>query len=400
MAEREPDRNVVEQLNEANDSHSVNTTDSQISVDFSVLEKSIVQQMTAMATQVKKTILSLKEHVEMRFIEFDKRVKKTESQIEFGRKIGLYNPGGGLLTEPAVNTLSYDTQCSEALNVAHNDTQTSKANRTAVQCENPNLTEDCSTKGDNLFKVKLQSYSGTEDLEDFLVYFDTLAEIYGWNDKAKSLYLASSLSGTARSLLTEMTLDERREYQTLVQKLSVRFGTANKCELFRAQLKTREQRQDESISELAVAIRKMARLAYPNMPVNVVEMMAVGCFVDALNQPELRLRLREINPKTLSEAETFAIKVETLREADKHIASFKRKMKQNCVQSHTDSVVQERNLADRSDVLQRQLEELSISNMTRNYQKYGQNVKPFATKKKFRRHSRCRRFQQSSCRSQ
>ena len=311
MAEREPDRNGVEQLNEADDSHSVSATDSQISVDFSILENSIVRQMTAMATEVKETVLSFKEHVEIRFIEFDKRMKKTESQLqEYGQKIGLYNPGGGFLTESAVNTLSCDTQCSEALNVAHNDTQTSKANRTEVQCENPNLTEDCSSKGDNLFKVKLQSYSGTEDLEDFLVYFDTLAEIYGWNDKAKSLYLASSLIGPARSLLTEMTLDERREYQTLVQKLSVRFGTANKCELYRAQLKTREQRQDESISELAVAIRKMVCLAYPNMPVNVVEMLAVGCFVDALNQPELRLRLREINPKTLSEAETFVIKVE------------------------------------------------------------------------------------------
>ena len=400
MAEREPDGNVIEQLNEADDSHYVSATDSQISVDFSVLENNIVQQMTAMATDVKETVLSLKEHVEMRFMEFDKRMKETESQLkEYGRKIGLYNPGGGFLTEPTVNTLSCDTQCSEALNVAHNNTQTSKGNRTEVQCENPNLTENCLlTKGDNLFKVKLQFYSGTEDPEDFLVYFDTLAEIYGWNDKAKSLYLASSLIGPARSLLTEMTLDERRDYQTLVQKLSVRFGTANKCELFRAQLKTREQRQDESISELAVAIRKMVRLAYPNMPVNVVEMLAVGCFVDALNQPELRLRLREINPKTLSEAETFALKVATLREADKHIASFKKKMKQNCVQSHAVPVV--RNLADRLDVLQRQLEELSVSNMTRNYQKYGQNVKPYVTKKKFRRHSRRRRFQQSSWRSQ
>ena len=74
MAEKNPDRNVVEQLNEADDSHSVSATDSQISVDFSVLENSIVQQMTAMATEVKETVLSLKEHVEMRFIEFDKRM--------------------------------------------------------------------------------------------------------------------------------------------------------------------------------------------------------------------------------------------------------------------------------------------------------------------------------------
>ena len=194
MADREPDRNVVEQLNGADDSHSVSATDSQISVDFSVLKNSIVQQMTAMATEVKETVLSLKEHVETRFIEFDKRIKKTELQLkEYGRKIGIYNPGGGFLTEPVVNTLSCNTQYLEALNVAHNDTQTSKANRTEVQCENPNLNKNCLlTKGDNLFKIELQSYSGTEDPEDFLVYFDTLTELYGWSTKAKSLYLASS----------------------------------------------------------------------------------------------------------------------------------------------------------------------------------------------------------------
>ena len=45
--------------------------------------------MTAMATEVKETVLSLKKHVEMRLIEYDKRMKKTESQLkEYGRKIG------------------------------------------------------------------------------------------------------------------------------------------------------------------------------------------------------------------------------------------------------------------------------------------------------------------------
>ena len=401
MAETEADGNEVEHLNGAEDSNFVSPVDSQTSVDLSTLENSMLQQMTAIATDAKETILSFNQHVEMRFTKFYKRLEKIQLQLkEYDRQMPLHSAGGGFPVEPAVN-LSCDTHNTESFNVIPNDhdTQLSKAKSTAFHTNEPKSTENyLLTKGDNLIQLKLESYSGTEDLEDFLVYFDTLAEIYGWDNKAKCLYLAISLSGPARSLLTEMTLDQRRDYQSMVQQLSVRFGTANKCELFRAQLKTREQNHDESISELAAAIRKLTRLAYPKITKKVAEMLAVGCFMDALKHPEIRLRLRDINPDTLSEAESLAVNMWTLREADNHVVSFQRKTKQDCDQPHP--VIQEQNIADQLDELQRQLETLTLANKARPDRIHGRNVKPHNIKLKLRWRGRRRDCQHPNWHSQ
>ena len=45
-------------------------------------------------------------------------------------------------------------------------------------------------------------------------------------------------------------------------------------------------------------------------------MLALDQFVDAMSDPEIRLRLREARPRDISEAETLAIRLETYRLAD------------------------------------------------------------------------------------
>ena len=158
-------------------------------------------------------------------------------------------------------------------------------------------------------KLKPQSYSGTDNLEDFLVQFNTLAEINGWDYKIKSLYLANSLSGPARSILSEMTIEEHRDYGTLVQKLNAIFGSANRTEVFRTQLKSRVQGKDECISALSVAVRKLVRLSCPNASLNMTETLAIDHFTDALIESDIRLRLGEISPKSLAEAKTIAVRM-------------------------------------------------------------------------------------------
>ena len=85
------------------------------------------------------------------------------------------------------------------------------------------------SKGDNNIRLKPQNYSGTEDFEDFLAQFEITTEINGWDYRAKSLYLANSLIGSARSLLNELTSEQRRDYSSLVQKLTARYGSENRA---------------------------------------------------------------------------------------------------------------------------------------------------------------------------
>jgi len=153
------------------------------------------------------------------------------------------------------------------------------------------------------------------------VYFrkirEITAEINRWTCDDKSLFLAGSLTGNARSILTEMNGRERRNFLSLVEKLKAWFGNENKAEVFRTQLKTRVRNKGESIPELAQTIRKVTRQAYPTASNDVIEALALDSFIDALNDSDIRLRLREIAPKNVSEAEQIAVRMEAHRIADR-----------------------------------------------------------------------------------
>ncbi|CAC5389473.1 unnamed protein product [Mytilus coruscus] len=63
----------------------------------------------------------------------------------------------------------------------------------------------------------------------------------------------------------------------------------------------------ESLSELSQSIKKLTRQAYPSAPSTITSVLALQHFIDALPDADLRLRLRESNPKSIHEAETLAV---------------------------------------------------------------------------------------------
>ena len=97
------------------------------------------------------------------------------------------------------------------------------------------------------------------DFDEFLCQFETTCEINAWKYKDKSLYLANCLTGEARSLLNELDPEGRRDYDTLIEKLKNRFGSVNRSEIYRTQLKSRTRNKGETIQELAQAIKKLVR---------------------------------------------------------------------------------------------------------------------------------------------
>ena len=66
-----------------------------------------------------------------------------------------------------------------------------------------------------------------------------MTEINQWNNQTKALHLVSSLTGSAtcRSFLSELDSEHNRNFSELVTAVQSRFGTVNKAEIYRAQLK-------------------------------------------------------------------------------------------------------------------------------------------------------------------
>jgi hypothetical protein len=177
--------------------------------------------------------------------------------------------------------------------------------------------------------LKPQLYEGDEDLDEYLSQFEILAEINGWDYVTKSLYLAGNLKGGARALLNKLDKESRKDYNSLIRVLHTRYGSAEKSELFRAKLQTRTRGKSESLPELAQSIKKLTRQAYPSAQSSLTSVLALEHFIDAIPDGDLRLRLRESNPKSIHEAETLAVRLETLKLAERQ---------KGCMVRQTDSV--------------------------------------------------------------
>jgi len=231
--------------------------------------------------------------------EFSDRVENMFANFEnrLGTNGSTHFLGGGLESTPRIT-----------MNVNNRDNM-NNSHAPGVDCPREKVEINC--------KIKPQLYDGSDDLDEYLTQFNILAELHGWNSKTKALFLASSLSGGARALLNEMSDYDCHNYDSLVEALKSRFGSTHRSEVFRAELQTRVRFRNETLPELAQAIKKLTRRAYPGTPPVVRDTLALDYFIDAIPESEIRLRLREVGPKTINEAENIAVRLEALRVADR-----------------------------------------------------------------------------------
>ena len=80
-------------------------------------------------------------------------------------------------------------------------------------------------------------------------------------------------------------------------------------------LKSRFRKREEGLAE---DIERLARLAYPNAPSTMLELLSKDQFIDALQDGDMRLRLRQAHPKDLREALHSALELEAIQLASQH----------------------------------------------------------------------------------
>ena len=57
-------------------------------------------------------------------------------------------------------------------------------------------------------KLKVDKYDGTKDWADNKQHFEIIAQINCWTQEEKGLYLAGSLTGKARGILSDLTSEQ------------------------------------------------------------------------------------------------------------------------------------------------------------------------------------------------
>ena len=367
MADQEPQLQNPEPQDDSSDNESVISNGPDNTQDLSRLENQLKNEMGAIAAQVKETVLGLNQQMETKFTELDKQIHNLEIHLQDqnnNQSIGQPSRNSTVMQLNPNSNLTSNLPSAPSSNSTESSASHAPVG-SELHCSSSNngISTSQHTRADNFIKLKPQNFTGSDDdFEDFLTQFEITSEINGWDYKSKSLYLANCLTGVARALLNELTAEQRRDYDSLVQKLTERYGSENRAEVFRSQLKSRVKGKGETTAQLAQAIRKLTRQAYPRISLDVVEALAVDHFVDALPEAQIRLRLREVGPSTLAEAEKIAVRMEANITADKQRTRFVGKVEQNDQNKGSQNQTTEQqmeNISKRIDMLSRSVQNLT-----------------------------------------
>ncbi|UYV64930.1 K02A2.6-like [Cordylochernes scorpioides] len=170
-------------------------------------------------------------------------------------------------------------------------------------------------------KIKPPTYDGQTSWKCFKTQFEVVALGNRWNSSEKAINLAASFRGSA----TE-------PYHVV-------------------KLKNRRQKRDETLQELAADVERLARLAFPDCPRHVQDLLAHQIFVDAIEDPECQQSVRMSEAKTLQEALIHSLKFEAARDATRGYQKVVRVMK-------TDESQKDGDIKEAISQLQRTVEEM------------------------------------------
>ena len=158
--------------------------------------------------------------------------------------------------------------------------------------------------------LKLGSFDGSTPLETFLAKFENCSDYYSWDDRERLCHLRASLDREAGQVLWDA--GKQSTADDVIRLLRRRFGTQDQCERYRAELKALRRPKGSSLQWVYHEVRRLMALAFPGQQGAMWEVMARDAFLDALDDPTLRIRLLEKDPSSLDETLRFACHLEAI----------------------------------------------------------------------------------------
>jgi hypothetical protein len=165
-------------------------------------------------------------------------------------------------------------------------------------------------------KVMPDHYDGRTSWSEYLIHFEAVSEVNGWNSIEKKRFLAVCLRDEACLVMQSLAAEDRQNYETFIGALNRRLNPGNKVNLYRTQLRTRVRKERESLSQLAQSVRSLALSAYPNAERELFESLCCDHFLDALNDSDIRSLLCLCPPQKFDDLVAMVVPLEANRQVE------------------------------------------------------------------------------------
>jgi len=154
-----------------------------------------------------------------------------------------------------------------------------------------------------------EPYTGEEDWDQYIEFFEDCAELTQWTSQEKLLYLTTSLKGKARLFYSSLPTEEKRSYGFLTARLEQRFSGKRQQRRWMAKLQTRTRGKEKDIATFGDEVRVLSQRAYGNLDQEAQEMLALQHFYRNVS-PEMRCSLCDNGCRTIREAVEVVERVE------------------------------------------------------------------------------------------
>ena len=123
------------------------------------------------------------------------------------------------------------------------------------------------------------------------------AELNNWTHQQNVLYLGVSLRILAQGVLGNLLIKDQKDFEALSKALGEMFSPDSQAELYGAQLKEREWEHGENVTEFGQRILRLTSLSYPGADLRLINVLAMGYFIDSISDADMRLKINKQGQK-------------------------------------------------------------------------------------------------------
>ncbi|KAJ8941031.1 hypothetical protein NQ318_015507, partial [Aromia moschata] len=175
--------------------------------------------------------------------------------------------------------------------------------------------------------LKPPTYDGQSSWSMYRRQFEAAAKANGWTSQEMATSLVISLRGQALEILQSIPEEQQNDYDRIVGALEIRYGHKYLRQVYQSQIKSRQQRSNESLQEYEADIERLIHLAYPQAPKEFLEQIGIQTFIDGLVDTEMQQALRLGRHATISDALIAALEFKAAKEASRNYKPLVRQVK-------------------------------------------------------------------------
>lgn len=154
------------------------------------------------------------------------------------------------------------------------------------------------------------SFDGSEkgpEISEYLIHFEQIALWSRWGPEQKARMLTIKLNGEAQKLLSTLTLIQLSDFEILKAALLHRFNPKERQLAYRCEFRNRRRQSNENPVDFGSALRCLGRKAYPDLPVETLEVHLIDQYVMGLGSLDLQKHVQLQHPKNLDQAVNLAL---------------------------------------------------------------------------------------------